>query len=112
VGAILYRAQRFPEALKHLQSAQGKANPQNSTSAAYVWYFRAMTHYRLGQKEEARKLLDKANAQAEQELPGIDQDAQTQKWIRRLTLQLLRAEAEKLLREPPKPKPETKDKAP
>jgi WD40 repeat protein/serine/threonine protein kinase/tetratricopeptide (TPR) repeat protein len=98
-GAILYRAQRFPEALERLQSAEGKGNPQNTSSFAYVWYFRAITHYRLGQKEDAARWLGKANTQAEQELAGIDQDAQTQRWIRRLTLQLLRAEAEKLLRE-------------
>jgi hypothetical protein len=63
------------------------------------WVSSEITHYRLGQKEDATKWLAKANTQAEQELAGIDQDAQTQRWIRRLTLQLLRAEAEALLRE-------------
>jgi WD40 repeat protein/serine/threonine protein kinase/tetratricopeptide (TPR) repeat protein len=111
-GAILYRAGQFSEALKHLQSAEGKANPENRSSFAYVWYFRAMTHYRLGQKEEATKWLERANTQAEQELPGIDQNPELVSWVRKPTLQLLRAEAEKLLREPPKPKPEAKDKSP
>jgi WD40 repeat protein/serine/threonine protein kinase/tetratricopeptide (TPR) repeat protein len=110
IGAIFYRAGRFPQALKYLESAQGKANPQGRSSVAYVWYFRAMTHHRLGQKEEAARWLARANTQAEQELAGINQDARPDRWVRKLTLQLLRAEAEKLLREPPKPKPEAERK--
>jgi tetratricopeptide (TPR) repeat protein len=108
LGAILYRAQRFPEALERFQSAEGKPNSQNTTSFAYIWYFRAMTHFRLGQQEEAEKWLAKANAQADQELPGIDLNLQL--WVRKATLQLLRAEAEKLLSESSKPMPEPQAK--
>jgi hypothetical protein len=59
-----------------------------------------MTHYRLGQKDEAARWLDRANRQTEQELPGIDQNPQRDIWVRKLTLQLMRAETEKLMRQP------------
>jgi tetratricopeptide (TPR) repeat protein len=102
-GAIRYRAGQFPEALNQLQTAEERPDPQNRSSIAYVWYFRAMIDFRLGQKAEAARWLQKANAQAEQELPGIDQDQQPGMWVLKVTLQLLRAEAEKLLGQPPKP---------
>jgi tetratricopeptide (TPR) repeat protein len=110
-GAVLYRAARYPEALKHLEAAEGKGNPQNRSSFAYVWYFRAMTHYRLGQKEEAARWLDKANKQAEVELQGIDQSSQPHIWVRKVTLRLLRAEAENLLRPPPGTKAKVEEKS-
>jgi serine/threonine-protein kinase len=96
LGAALYRAGRFPEASRHLDQADGAAQ-QTSTkqaahSPAYVWFFLAMTHQRLGNAERAREWLGKATKRAEAENPENGRD-----WIRRLTLRLLRRETEELV---------------
>ena len=95
LGAALYRAERFDEAVQQLTDLtdawdQGSALP-TLTSPAYTWFFLAMANHRLGRLDEARKWLDKAVEQAEQEIAG------NASWNRRLTLQLLRKEAESLL---------------
>ena len=59
----------------------------------------AMTHHRLGHADEARQWLDKAVQkieQAQQEGQATSGGAALA-WNRRLTLQLLRREAEELL---------------
>ena len=67
------------------------------TSAAYVSYLLAITHYRLGRAAEAGKHLGEANRQAEQVLTDADDPPP---WNRRLTLELLRREAKMLAGKP------------
>ena len=95
LGAILYRAGKFNEALKQLSSLadeweQGKEFP-TLTSPAYTWFFLAMIHHRLGNADESQHYLKLANERAAEEIAG---DAP---WNRKLTLQLLRKEAAQLL---------------
>jgi WD40 repeat protein/serine/threonine protein kinase/tetratricopeptide (TPR) repeat protein len=98
VGAIDYRAGRWEECRKHIHAAAAAANPQELTSAAYWYYFLAMAHHRLGHKEEARQWLAKAVAQTDKELRDGVQPSGPERWVRKPTLQILRAEAEALLR--------------
>ena len=94
LGAILYRAGSFQEALEHLNIAAESAQTER-TSAAYGWYFLAMTHHRLGHADDARQVLEQANEQADRELNDASSPAP---WNRKPTLELLRKEAEELLR--------------
>jgi tetratricopeptide (TPR) repeat protein len=98
VGAILYRMGSLEKCLSHFDAAQAAANPQNQTSIAYLDYFRAMAHHRLGHKEEAGKYLQRAGAQTDKELRDDAQTSDLNNWVRKATLQLLRAEAEAVLR--------------
>jgi tetratricopeptide (TPR) repeat protein len=100
LGATLYRADRFAEAIQRLNEAN-TAWEQAGTkpamySPAYLWFFLAMTHQRQGDALEARRWLTKAQKWMEQET----QDSRNPAWNRRLTLQLLRREAEQLLAAP------------
>jgi tetratricopeptide (TPR) repeat protein len=89
LGAALYRAGRFPEAVRQLGEASTlKPNPK--TSPRYAWLFLAMAHHRQGNTDEARRWLDKA-------VHGLDSELAETPWNRRLTLQLLRREAEELV---------------
>jgi tetratricopeptide (TPR) repeat protein len=96
LGASLYRAGRFDQALKRLDEANVAAAQAGRgpmlCSPAYSWFFLAMIHQRLGHPKEARRWLDKAIKQMEEEgkNPGVT-------WNRALTLQLLRREAGSLL---------------
>jgi serine/threonine protein kinase/tetratricopeptide (TPR) repeat protein len=97
-GAVLYRAGRFDEAVKRLNDAHAAHKPadEQRTTIAYTCYFLAMAHYRLGHTEEARRWLDQVDRRAEQQKPAGTSNAPVP-WNRRLTLQLLRGEAEQLL---------------
>jgi tetratricopeptide (TPR) repeat protein len=99
VGAVLYRMGRVEESLKRFDAAQAATTNQAITSAAYWAYFRAMAHHRLGHKEQARKWLEQAVARSEKELREYAQNPIPERWVRRATLRLLRAEAEALLRQ-------------
>jgi hypothetical protein len=95
LGAILYRAGKFDEALQQLSNLaaeweQGNSMPTD-TSPAYIWFFQAMVHHQLGSSDEAKYWFDKAVKWSEEEL----QD--TPAWNRKFTLQLLQAEARSLL---------------
>jgi serine/threonine protein kinase/WD40 repeat protein/Tfp pilus assembly protein PilF len=100
LGAVLYRAGRFDEAAKRLTEAHDAypetANPTGSL--IYTWLFQAMTQHRLGHGDEARRWLDKAVKDIDQPPPGRPQDGEAGPWNRRLTLHLLRREAEELLK--------------
>jgi WD40 repeat protein/serine/threonine protein kinase/tetratricopeptide (TPR) repeat protein len=98
VGAVLYRAGRLKESLKYFHAALAAANAQAMTSPAYLYYFLAMAHHRLGDGKEAGKWLDRAVAQAEREVRAGAGTIDLQRWVRKPTLQLLRAEAEALMR--------------
>jgi tetratricopeptide (TPR) repeat protein len=103
VGAILYRMGRLAECLKHLDAAAVLADREATISSAYVDCFRAMAHHRLGHGEEARKCQQRAAAQTDRELRDLAQTGDLERWVRKATLQLLRAEAEAVLREPAAP---------
>jgi WD40 repeat protein/lipoprotein NlpI len=99
LGAALYRAGRFAEAAQQLNKAstaweQATVKPP-VYSPAYIWFLLAMAHQRLGHAAEAQRWLDKAQKWMKEET----QDSRTPAWNRRLTLQLLRREAEPPCRE-------------
>jgi WD40 repeat protein/serine/threonine protein kinase len=122
VGAVLYRMGRADEALSHLSAAETLPNSPAMASPAYWRYFLAVAHHRLGHPAEARKWLEKAVAQADTEVraparhhpPVVDglgrvaqadtevrapaQETDPARWVRKSTLEMLRAEAEALLR--------------
>jgi tetratricopeptide (TPR) repeat protein len=97
LGAVLYRAGRFKEAAQRLAEAEA-AFPQSPTprgSIAYNWLFQAMVQCQLGNTEEAASWFKKAVQEIDE--PKTAQDPATIRWNRRLSLQLLRHEAEELL---------------
>jgi tetratricopeptide (TPR) repeat protein len=95
LGAVLYRAGRFEEAARRLSEAEAAfpeaRNPRSTI--IYTRLFRAMTERRRGQAEEARKWLDRA-VEAIDQPPEKSRDANAGAWNRRLTLHLLRREAQ------------------
>jgi tetratricopeptide (TPR) repeat protein len=101
LGGVLYRAGRLEEAIQRLTEAERLVAEPDGTaksSPAYTWLFLAMAHQRTGQNEEAKKWFNKAvdytdKVLAEEKQPG----ASPLSWNRRLTLELLRTEAAKLL---------------
>jgi tetratricopeptide (TPR) repeat protein len=93
LGAALYRAGRFGEAIACLNEARAQAqraaSPATSSSPAYPCFFLALAHHRLGQGRQAREWLAEAVRRTEQETQN-----DRIRWNRRATLQLLRREAE------------------
>jgi tetratricopeptide (TPR) repeat protein len=110
LGAVLYRAGRLEEAAQRLTEAEAafKAADNPNNSIIYNWLFQAMTEYGRGRSQEAKRLLAKAVKDIEQPPPERPQDGTAISWNRRLTLQLLRREAEALLKEPAAAKPDQK----
>jgi tetratricopeptide (TPR) repeat protein len=128
LGAALYRSGRFAEAVQRLEQGNKawEQAPNNLTSycPAYGYCFLAMAHLRLDQAREAHEWLDKAlRTEHELQNPGVPpgslafkivQDGQglprtewsgavessetSRAWNRRFTLQLLRHEAEALVK--------------
>jgi tetratricopeptide (TPR) repeat protein len=92
LGAALYRAGRFEEATRQLnKTANLTAEPVYALETP--WFFLAMAHERQGHTDVARRWLDKA-------IESLDRpkgEAARPLWNRRLTLELLRREAEALL---------------
>jgi tetratricopeptide (TPR) repeat protein len=97
LGAMLYRAGRFEDAARRLAEAEAAypGTEKARSSIVYNWLFQAMTQHRLGHADKAKRYLDRA-------VKEIDQPSTKAAvaWNRRLTLQLLRQEAQKLLRMP------------
>jgi tetratricopeptide (TPR) repeat protein len=90
LGSILYRAGQYQEAVKELNEAI-KLGGTGGSDLNYV--FLAMAQHRLGQTDEARKSLAQA-------VDAVEKNPPTE-WVYRLTWQLLRREAEQLLRDKP-----------
>jgi WD40 repeat protein len=96
LAAALYRAGRLAESVQRLTEVthlwERPMTVERMYSEAYTEFFLAMAHHRLGHDAEARQWLDKATAQMDEEMdnPNIP-------WNRRLTLRLLRREAEEML---------------
>jgi tetratricopeptide (TPR) repeat protein len=95
LGAALYRAGQYAEAARCLQEASDAAGHTAKGapySPAYTWYLLALANQRLGRVDVARTWLARAVVWTEKATrsPGLP-------WNRRLTLQLLRTEAEALV---------------
>jgi serine/threonine protein kinase/tetratricopeptide (TPR) repeat protein len=94
-GAVFYRAGRFADAAKYLQEADSRAGnaPMKSTGGTevYACFFLALTHHRLGDAEKARHYFDRGTELADRELK------EHLPWNRKVTLDLLRREAEQAL---------------
>jgi tetratricopeptide (TPR) repeat protein len=94
VGATLYRGGQFSKAIERLNEAQAVYKPADEArqSIAYVWYFLAMAHQRSRDAESAKTWFARAVKQSDEEL------RKPLPWNRKLTLQLLRREAEEVLK--------------
>jgi eukaryotic-like serine/threonine-protein kinase len=99
LGAALYRAGQLTEAAQRLTEAvAGPRNPGRLRGTPeYNWLLLAMVLHQLGQAEEARGWLTKAVQEIDQPTVERRKDPGFDTWNRRLTLQLLRQEAETLL---------------
>jgi tetratricopeptide (TPR) repeat protein len=107
LGAALYRAGRFEEAVKRLSEATELSCHPYRTNMLQTWFFLAMAHHRLGHAAEAHRWLNKGIHGVEEALklsaepPGESIHPSgtlpTPHWNQRLTLQLLRREAEEQL---------------
>ncbi len=60
LGAVYYRAGRYDDAAEMLTQACEMNPGAPRSNMIYTWCFLAMTHYRLGHRQEARQWLDKA----------------------------------------------------
>jgi hypothetical protein len=106
-GAALYRAKEYEAAVKQLDTARGlRKEPSPS-----VWLFLAMAHQRRGRADEAKKWLAKSRAwieetrkrkaEGEADKGGVTWNRLP--WPEQLALELLQAEAEKLIEGEVKP---------
>jgi tetratricopeptide (TPR) repeat protein len=93
LGALLYRAGRFEEAVRPLsQSAVAFAiNPSDQFSTLYPKLLMAMVHWELGEVKKSQELFDEVQSQYDDAINSASS------WNRRATLQLLRDEAEALV---------------
>jgi hypothetical protein len=96
LGAALYRAGRFEEAVKQLGRAVEK---DGKGGAAGAQLFLAMAHHRLKHAGEARTWLTRAAEQIDRTLKKAGDDSATDlpSWDERLRWDLLRREAATLL---------------
>jgi hypothetical protein len=83
LGAALYRAGRFAEAVRRLDEG---IQERKGVSTEADWVFLAMAHHRLGHHDEARRWLDRFRDRR----PNLDPSA----FWGELEIRLLRAEAE------------------
>jgi WD40 repeat protein/Flp pilus assembly protein TadD len=100
LGAALYRAGKFEDAVKQLNEAI-KLQRQGGTPGD--WLFLAMAHHRLGDPKAAQKWLDQTLAWLERVSPEklkANPLARRLPWDRLLEMELLRREAEALLTGP------------
>jgi Flp pilus assembly protein TadD len=106
LGAAQYRAGRFEDAVKRLTEATELSCHPYRTNMLHTWYFLAMAHHRLGHADEARRWLEKAVQETKDALqPPAETAGKSKKsygvippnWNQKLTLQVLRREAEQLI---------------
>jgi tetratricopeptide (TPR) repeat protein len=83
LGAALYRAERYEEAVRRLEEGIQK---KKGVSDEADWVFLAMAHHRLGHYDEARRWLDRFRDRK----PSLAPNA----FWEELEIRLLRAEAE------------------
>jgi hypothetical protein len=83
LGAALYRARRFEEAIRRLEEG---IRLKGGTSEPRDWVFLAMAHHRLGHREDAHRYLESLRSRQS----GAELD-----WFwTKLEIRLLRSEAE------------------
>jgi uncharacterized protein HemY len=87
LGAMLYRARRWEEAVQRLKEAVAKS--QGKKGSASDWLFLAMAHQELGHTEEAKSCLAKAGGSIKDD--GIG-------WRGRPEYQILHRQAEGLVK--------------
>jgi tetratricopeptide (TPR) repeat protein len=106
LGALLYRSGDCVQAIAKLEEAtKYEHEPSSRTLNTYIPFYLAMAHHRLGHHDQAREYLLGGIKAAQADL----QAACTPPMFLRLTLQLLRSEAEDLLgtTKPATPKTDT-----
>jgi serine/threonine protein kinase len=95
LGGLLYRADRYEQAAQRLNEAIAahKDDPLRAFRTTIDWQLLlAMTNWRLGQQEEARRQLAEIQ-------PALDEwlGSPSTFWIRRAQVEILRQEAENLI---------------
>jgi tetratricopeptide (TPR) repeat protein len=98
LGVAHYRAGHWSDALAALEKAVQLGN-----GGAHDWFFLAMAHWQLGDKEQGRDWYDKAVAWMENNKRAIERD-----WVLNDELPRFRAEAAALLRTKEAPADENK----
>ena len=93
LAGLLLRAGEYKSALDELQQAKTFGDADGESSA-YTDYLLTIAHHWLGDSASAQSALDEANGAAELELNNTSPPAT---WTRRLTLNLLREEAERTI---------------
>ncbi len=86
LGAALYRASRFEDAIRRLEEG---AKLRNGADEPLDWPFLAMAHFRLGHRDEARRWLDRLRNRQ----PSNDPN----NFWQELEILLLRSEAEAVI---------------
>ncbi|MBI4657524.1 MAG: tetratricopeptide repeat protein [Verrucomicrobia bacterium] len=96
LGMLLYRTERFEEALRELNQTVAVSDKKGLSPA---WPLLALTHYRLGQGDEARQWLTKATKEfdADPETKASEGTFAPPSWEKRLILEILLSEARHLL---------------
>jgi WD40 repeat protein len=92
---LLYRDGKYDDARRELLEAA--THESKSNSRALVWLFRAMTEYQLGNRDEARKWLAKADEWNADRLTQIHEESTPLEFQVAIPFPLLRNEAAKLL---------------
>jgi eukaryotic-like serine/threonine-protein kinase len=103
LGAALYRAGRYREAAERLEQSIAEyptVPPHGFDTLNYQHLLLAMTRWKQGREDEARRLLAEAKSAFAKEL-----HAPSSVWARRTSLELLRDEAEAMI------EPKERDKA-
>jgi tetratricopeptide (TPR) repeat protein len=95
LGGVLYRAGRYPEALRALEQADAVQPPRGH---ARHLFWRALCHARRGDTAEARQWLARGSAWLAEALERR-RDKEPLGWEDRLQMELLRREVEALIRE-------------
>jgi WD40 repeat protein/tetratricopeptide (TPR) repeat protein len=101
LGALLYRAGRFEDAVAKLQTAIEMKTHAKDGGTIEDWLFLAMAHHRLDEAAEAKKWLAKATQHLDSQPPAPSYPAPGaagRRWYERLGPQLLRREAEALIK--------------
>jgi tetratricopeptide (TPR) repeat protein len=96
MGAAIFRAGRYREAHERLEQSIAEyptVPPHGFDTLNYQRLLFAMTQWRLGRRDEARQLFAETKSAVEKEI-----QAPTTLWGRRTTLEVLRNEAEALIR--------------
>jgi tetratricopeptide (TPR) repeat protein len=94
VGAALYRAGRFDEAIQRLEES---VREQGGAGVPQDWAFLAMAHWKKGNGEAARRWLDKLRSYNPGVPAGFVPEA--------VEIEILRREAETLVRDSPPARP-------